>query len=366
MDKKLPSRTAESRRYRRWLCLTLALTLLLLALFALPTVYIDPLFHYHAPLEQYQYPITNERYQNDGIVRHFSYDGIITGTSMAENFKTSEADALFGGSFIKVPFSGGRYKEVDDNLRRAYTSRQTIRFVIRSLDLSMLIADKDAVREDFHFPLYLYNNNPFDDVNYFLNKSIFLNYTLAVPEYTKDGNPSTTFDSYMNWNDSFSFGSQFVLDSYTFTAAPESEVSLTDEDRTLIQENLQQNVIDLALAHPETTFYLFFPPYSVAYWGDLNNKGELRRMLDAEQLAIETLIAIPNIQLFSFFNNYGMVCNLDNYRDIAHYGEWVNSWILEQLAADNYRLTPETIQEYLDTTRAFYTSYDYTALNDLK
>lgn len=43
-------------------------------------------------------------------MRNFEYDAIIIGTSMTENFKTSEADALFAASFIKVPFSGGIIK----------------------------------------------------------------------------------------------------------------------------------------------------------------------------------------------------------------------------------------------------------------
>lgn len=350
----------------RWLCLTLALTLLGLCLFAAPTIYIDPFFHYHAPLAQYQYPITNERYQNDGIVRHFTYDSIITGTSMTENFKTSEADALFGANFVKVPFSGGHYKEVSDNLHRAYESGHSIRKVIRGLDLSMLISDKDSFREDYRFPLYLYNGSPFDDVNYFFNKSILFNYTLPVLEYTRSGNQTTTFDSYANWNDLVSFGPEFALESCSFESSPAPSIPLTEEDVALIHGNLQQNIIDLALEHPETTFYLFFPPYSIAYWGNLRNDGELNRMLDAEQVAIEMLVSIPNIQLFSFFDNFDMICNLDNYRDTAHYGEWINSWILQQMAVGNYRLTSDNYQAYLSSVKAFYTSYDYTALNDLK
>lgn len=59
------------------------------------------MFHYHAPLKFLSYPLVNERYQNNGIVRHFDYDSVITGTSMTENFKTSEAQKLFGSDFIK-------------------------------------------------------------------------------------------------------------------------------------------------------------------------------------------------------------------------------------------------------------------------
>ena len=77
----------QSKIYKIWLAGTLVITITALALLASITIYIDPLFHYHAPLKNYEYPINNERYQNDGITRHFTYDGIITGTSMTENFK---------------------------------------------------------------------------------------------------------------------------------------------------------------------------------------------------------------------------------------------------------------------------------------
>ena len=90
--------------------------------FSAITIYIDPLFHYHKPLEKFNYPIVDERYQNDGIVRNFEYNSIITGTSMVENFMTSEADEIFGSRFIKIPFSGGRYKEINDCLKRGYAA----------------------------------------------------------------------------------------------------------------------------------------------------------------------------------------------------------------------------------------------------
>ena len=101
----------SSKKYKIWIACTLACTLLAMAVPAAAIVYTDPFFHYHAPLGRFAYPINNQRYQNDGITRHFSYDSIITGTSMTENFKKSEADEIFGADFIKVPFSGGSYKE---------------------------------------------------------------------------------------------------------------------------------------------------------------------------------------------------------------------------------------------------------------
>ncbi len=363
MDHHNPSPSPDRRASFRWIFGTVLLTLLLLCLFAAPTVYIDPLFHYHAPLEQYQYPIHDERYQNDGITRHFDYDGIITGTSVTENFKTSEANELFDATFIKVPFAGGRHKEVNDNLRRAYDSGHTVRYVIRGLDSELLIQDKDARKEDYNYPSYLYNDNLLDDIHYLLNKAILFDYTLQIPAYTSSGKETTSFDEYANWSDNFVYGADIVLAPYHFAETPPAVSPLTEGDRIMIRENLQQNVISLALEHPETTFYLFFSPFSIVDWGRQYNGGHVERQVDAEQCAIELLLDVPNIRLYSFNNNFSLICDLDNYKDYEHYGEWINSWILEQFQSDEYLLTPDNYQDYLAEIRQFYTTFDYTSLN---
>lgn len=340
------------------------MTLATLGLIAFPTIYIDPLFHYHAPLKKYEYPIDDERYQNDGIVRHFEYNGIIAGTSMVENFKTSEADILFDANFIKVPFSGGRYKEINDNLKRAFESKKDIKYVIRCLDYSLLLQDKDAYRKDVEYPTYLYNNNIFDDVKYMLNKTILLNRTYYVLKYTKAGRKTTKFDEYVNWNDDYEFGKEAVLATYTLGGGENESRILTEKEREIVLENIQQNVTALVRTHPETTFYIFFPPYSICYWHALENSVEIDWRIDIEQVAIEEIIKYPNIKLFSFCNNFDLVCNLDNYRDQAHYGEWVNSWILEWIYEGKYQITEENYREYLKELKDFYNNYDYRYLSE--
>lgn len=311
-----------------------------LVLFAAPTIYIDPLFHYHKPLDNYEYPINNERYQNDGIIRHFDYDSIITGSSMAENFKTSEADELFQAKFIKVPFSGGRYKEVSDQIKRAYREGIEIKYVIRSLDYTMLVMDKDAYKENAEYPIYLYNNNLFDDVNYVLNKDILCEQTRNVVKYTQEDKKTTTFDEYSNWSDGYQYGAESVLSTYVLENKDDAPPQmLTEEERIIVFENIRQNITDLADEHPETTFYLFFPPYSICYWDALKNTGQIDWRIDAELIAIEEILKHPNIRLYSFCNNFGLVCNLNNYKDQAHYGEWVNSLILNWLSDEKYLLT---------------------------
>ena len=101
---------------KKWTAAFIAVLLALLMGMGAVTAVIDPYFHYHKPLERYQYVIENQRYQNNGIVKHFDYDAVITGTSMSENFKTSEMNEIFGVNAVKVPFSGSSYREINDNL----------------------------------------------------------------------------------------------------------------------------------------------------------------------------------------------------------------------------------------------------------
>lgn len=358
----------EQSKYNKiyviWMTVTIMLTIICFCFFASITVYIDPLFHYHKPLPSYEYPLNNERYQNDGITRHFEYDSIITGTSMVENFKTSEADRIFGADFIKVPFWGSRYKETNDNLKRAYDAGKSLVYVIRCLDYTVLVQDKNAYMVEGEHPTYLWNTNPFDDVKYVLNKEILLTYTRNVIKYTEAGNKATSFDEYQNWNDTSVFGAETVLSSYTLGEKAETEQKLSEEEAVTINENIRQNVTDLADAHPETTFYLFFSPYSICYWDTLNNDGQINWRIDAEKIAIEEILKHPNIKLYSFCDDFQLVCNLDNYKDQAHYGEWVNSWILEWMHDGEHLLTKENYEEYIDTIRKFYYSYDYSQLRE--
>ena len=141
---------------KTWGITALAAFLALLTAIGGLTVVVDPYFHYHKPLESLQYRIHNERYQNDGIVKHFDYDAIITGNSMTENFKTSEFDQLFGVQSIKVAFSGAGPKEVDENLRQALAANPNIKIILRGMDYMQICVPKDSARyEDHLYPRYL-------------------------------------------------------------------------------------------------------------------------------------------------------------------------------------------------------------------
>lgn len=349
----------KNNLYKRWTIGVLTLTLCGLIILGGLTVYVDPCFHYHKPIENmaYQLKLKEERYINDGIARNFEYTGIISGTSMVENFRTSEFNELFSCKSIKVPFSGGKYKLVSDTIKRGLENNPDVRIVLRSLDYStMLETDKGVSAND---PGYLMNNNPFDDVNYVFNKDILFDMTLETIRYTREGMQTTSFDAYANWDAMYAFGKDAVLSTYVRGNKAEQERMLTAEERDAVIQNVRENVVQLAEEYPNTFFYVFFTPYSICYWDTLNQAGEVNWHIELERCAIEEMLSVPNIKIFSFSNNFDLTCNLDNYKDQAHYSEEINSAMLNWMLKDEYLLTTENYEAYLSEIREFYTSYDY-------
>lgn len=206
---------------------------------------IDPYFHYHKPLKFLSYRFGNSRYINDGIGRYFEYDSIITGTSMTENFKSSLFDKLFSSNSIKVPFSGGSYKEINDNLERTLKRKDNIKYILRGLDYNQIIQDSEYMKYN-NLPIYLYDNNPLNDYKYLFNKEVIIKGIGGVVVYTLLGKNTTTFDEYSNWNNRYQAGKENILRNYKRNKKENiKEKKLEKKDIEIIDENIEKNVISL-------------------------------------------------------------------------------------------------------------------------
>ena len=353
---------------RTWFRNCIALILIIAVLFSAMVVFLDPFLHYHAPLDGFYYVLDEQRMQNDGIIRQLDYDAIITGTSMTENFKTSEMDALFGTSSIKVPFAGATYKEVNDNLEVAFATHSNIRIVVRGLDLSLLDKDANALRDDMgDYPLYLYNDNPVDDIKYLLNRDAIGRYCgmMVLRKLRGHAGGMTSFDEYSYTGEMNVYAPDYALQwDYTFSE-PAKEVPVTQEDIERTRENIRQNVCALAKQHPETLFYYFIPPYNMAYWGTERENGTLERSLFLHRMLIEEMIAVDNIRLFAFGTRTEITADLSKYHDLGHYSPDVNTWILQRMAwgtKEDGLITGENAEAYLTQFETLVRTYNYDEL----
>ena len=293
-------------------------------------------------------------------MRHFEYDTIITGTSMTENFRTTECDALFGGKSIKVPLSGASFKELHSATRRALQRNPEVRRVIRGIDAADFISDKDAMSYD-DIPEYLYNNNILDDFSYLYNKEVMYD-ALVVLRSGVYGWQTPTFDEYCFWGDLHTYSKEEVLKKCSGWEGMQDKGKLTAEEQRMICENVAQNLIDDALQYADTQFYYFIPPYSIAWWASQAQKGMLQKTLEAEMLVVEQLLAVDNIHVFSFNDQFELVCNLNQYKDLIHYHPDVNTQILQWLHQGFGELKKDTARAFYQKVFAFYTTYDYQSI----
>lgn len=312
--------------YKRFTLGFLALLLLLLGLYGGTVYVLDPMFHYHEPWTDLPPVSINERYQVGGIARNFQYDNIVVGTSVTANFRASWFDELFGGKTVKLTLPGGSFEEITHVLDMAYEEHDVKR-VFWGLDTNLLCKDQSQYRETW--PDYLYNKNPFDDVQYLLNKDVVLRQVVnALDSLHWEAVP--TIDDLFAWENRFSWGKESVLAVYD---RPEPVVMM---NHSIFDEQLQKNlrvVTAFVQAHPDTEFYLFIPPYSIVYWDQTMRNGTTEAILHVQQQAMVSLSSLPNVHMYDFMNDGEIVCNLDHYTDPVHYSPAINRLIAETMAA---------------------------------
>lgn len=350
----------EKKQSKKWFkkCI-ISLMGTIFLVFAVVYVF-DPYFHFHKPFSFVSYRLYDERYTNDGISRHFDYDAIVTGTSMAQNFKTSELDALFGTQSVKETFSGAGYKELSENLERALERNPDLKTVIWTMDYNALVRDKDWTQYE-DYPTYLYDDNPWNDVFYVFNKSVFYHGVLPNVAKTLLRQPSTTMDEYSSWDKET--GLEYIMQSYDRWEVKADMINgLTQEERDVVAGNIRENFTDMINEYPETTFYIFYTPYSICYWDFLNQEGMMQMQFEAEQIATELLLECPNVKLFNFNDQYDVITDTDNYRDKEHYSAEINTKILEWMASGIGLVTKDNYAERLEIEKEYYLNYDYESI----
>lgn len=341
--------------------LSISFSLLFISCFLVYVV--DPYFHYRYPNLDLKYNLCDQRYQNDGILRNFDYDALIIGTSMTECFKTSEFNQLFNVNSVKTPFSGGSYKEINDNINRAINYNQKLKCIVRSIDCDFYFTEKDAMRYDAKFyPDYLTDEYYYNDIKYLLNKSIIFNLTLSKIENHDSKLKIQTFDEAYNWSNKFSYGLDKIMQSYSRIENPHTENKLTDEEIKMFYDNIEQNIVSTVKANPQIDFYYFLTPYSICYWDNISRQGDLTKHLYGEKMIVEELVKYENVHLFSFNNDFPLITNVNNYKDRLHYSGEINSYILRNMASNKYRITKDNYQEYLNDIKTFYSTYDYDSI----
>ena len=362
--------------------LTAALLPAVLLLSAL--VAYDPLTLFHRPWLREPSLHANMRLAIPGVIRRQPFDAVILGTSILENTSAVEASRLLGGRYVNLSISAGDFFErslVLDYL----LARRPVAHVIYSLDFIYLNQRKGYRL----FPLstfdFLYDGNWLNDIRAYLNEhtlSCLLHWSqdaacigrplsLDRPNaWMNDAGESVRFGGLEHWCNSAAHPQirdvREKLDAANARLANGIEVpsaAAQAEHTARALAYVDDNLLRIVAAHPETRFTLVFPPYSrakFALWYQASPLEAASHRAVIRHL-VERTRSLANLEILGF-EDQDFPDDLANYKDMDHFRPEINTRITTAIATGQQRLTPASLDAYLDTAARRARSFDLAAL----
>ena len=324
------------RNAKRWAVFTLSACVLLMLMCMLTVYIVDPFEQYR---ESSILPLYDqESYNNPGIAKNYDYNAVILGTSMVEMSNPSVIDECFGVSSVKLPMRGSHTAQMGWQLEHVFRTHK-LDLAILAVDAYSLMGPPDDMEEIYD---YLWNDNPLDDVNYLLNRDVLL---VKVPRMIKNiGRPTDTKrDDMYKWTD-VTFAARSVYDAIGGIKA-QSDMQPADSRIERSTENIERHLEAHIAAHPETTFRIYMPPYSVGYWYLFTRGGLSEQQYRSRARVCELLLEYPNVEIYDFSSRIEWITDLDEYFDYSHHSSAMSDNIMRAMAAgENRVLTVEDMQ----------------------
>ena len=320
---------------KRWCLLTAAMLALSLALVAALVVIVDPFEIYHrAFFYNPPYESETQMYSGAGVAKSYTYDSIIVGSSMTENCRPSVYDDALGGRFVKLSMNAGQSLDHAKMMEIAFRTHDVKR-VVYGMDFfsfSLYYNNQKAQTPD-----YLYDDNPFNDVKYLFNKSVLFSSIPNALSHIGTPDEDKTRDSMYLWHPPTMPGED-GLRALVNLSNPMPAQHSTAVGEEFVTLGLEHNLLPFIRANRDTTFTVFFPPYSLLYWADQAANGKLDTCIAQKNIMAKTLLAEPNVELFDFQAHLEWIDNYDLYYDLIHYIAVVNDEMAYRIADGDGRV----------------------------
>lgn len=328
----------------KWLKTLLSGTLLSVFLYGALIFTIDP-FQQYRPAKFYKPIFDRERELNPGLAKTYDYNEVITGSSMTENFILSDARKYLNFSEpIKFCMSGATAREIKIMMDTAYR-HQHINAVVYGLDLfSFTGPAENYFNGPVSFPAYLYDDNVLNDYRYLLSfdaLTFFLDSRIArILSKDQEKFDINLMYQWQHEADETDFNAAARLEEWENRSGFSKTYQSKEFALDMLEENVRVNLVPLVKAHPETTFYIFYPPYSVLAFTDMHNQNWLSTLEKFKLYVYESLKPYKNVKIYDFQSS-DVTHNLDNYKDFLHYHQRINTWIFQKIGQNEYRIESE-------------------------
>lgn len=310
----------------------------------------DPFYQYHEPFFGMKAVLNDRDNQMPGTIRNFTYDSVLIGSSVAENFDSGFLDEAYGCTTLKIIRASGSMADLLYYLDMAQEEND-LRNVFWCLDLFAMDADTEVSLYGEDIPRYLHTKTGWDDIPYLCNKDILLQTIPSMLAYAfRDMN---TGGHAYDWSRGKVFGPEQAMKAYDRSKII-PDMIMEDSDYTdripLIYENislLEKQITD----HPRIVYRFLIPPYSMLWWDCAYVNGELEERFFLLDRTIRMLLGHENTEIYFFQDEEAIVCDLNYYMDMIHYSPDINQYMLERMQAGDKRVTGENREAVLEGMR---------------
>ena len=345
---------------KRIIIATLSLLLAALLLVGTVNVLIDPLFVYHKPWFGLEPNIINERYQNAGIARNFDFENAIIGNSMSQNFILSDAEKALDGKTVKLTAPGSHMLDWSYVLDVLSKRKKHPEKVLLNFDTGFILSsDKETMHK---MPTYLYDDSYWNDVEYLFNFTLLNKYTYGSLKANKN-NSVADYNTAFIWTQENDTGKEKVLAGYYKEKNKQVETEqnvefFTEENLELLKKYVE--------SMPDTQFVFFGAPFSVLYWNDIYECGQLDDYKIEFENAFRFMSQYDNITMYFWTDEemLNIMSDLDNYKDSSHYGAHISKEILRRID-EEIGVLPKEEKAWKAALERYFTyleNFDYTTL----
>ncbi len=306
---------------------------------------VDPYFQFRVRDNQY---FMNTKYVDAGLVKNYDYDTVIIGSCMIQNYDISKFNSLLEVNAVKIGSAGLTPDGIIDytllanrvgKARNYYLNIDFISFGSKGDDEAIGLQEELNLNEYY----YLLEDNMLSKLKYMFGYEAWFRFMpvdfgliayRAVGGNTSCGKIGTRTSIAHNgeWSDEYVYGEEAVM------SRKNQEIVCLDE--TEKEELLQamkadmDNFID-RIDFTQGSYTFIFPPYSYLFWEDAKAANTYEVYVEAKEYMIEK-IKQRGGTVYDF-QSIEKTHDLDYYTDTIHYSKYMNDYMIECMAAGEYK-----------------------------
>lgn len=315
------------------------------------------------------------RVQNAGLIRSQSFDTAFMGTSLAIHFRQSDIDRALGVQSLKLAMTGSNSRQQSFVLEQAID--RGARGVIWEMD-DFIFVDAADIEADPYLSVDLYRGTAKGIASYLFSaamakESLFV-LLRSIPPLRQ---PLTSAAPYLpvkfalpDIDDIYALPREFdvardynakkALTSFAYITAPTRSRFLGEGyGYDAMVRHFEQDALGLITRHPDVTFDIYFPPYSILQFVAMRDASPetLKIVTDLTAHIAPRLTQLPNVRLHDFRAIRAVTHDLNNYGDVIHHSPVVDATVLRWLASREYRVDPNTPLASLQELKAQVEAY---------